>query len=182
MKVAEVMTRSVKSCSPNDTLHAAAKIMWENDCGCVPVIDRASKLVGMLTDRDICMAAYTQGATLHVLRVESAMTPNVISCSPEDELEEAEKVMRQNKVRRLPVVEESGKLVGILSLSDIGRAATREQSITDVEVAQTLAAICQPRAHTDAHVAFGDEVGEMEFRPSPPPKRGHLRKPHDRVG
>lgn len=188
MKVAEVMTRRVKSCSSNDTVHAAAKIMWENDCGCVPVLDRASKLVGILTDRDVCMAAYTQGLTLHALRVESAMAPNVVSCSPEDELAEAEKLMIQNKVRRLPVLEKSGKLAGILSLSDIGREAERQQregqsrQITDVEIARTLAAICEPRAHANAHVAFGTEIGEMEFRPGPPPKRGHLRKPHDRVG
>jgi CBS domain-containing protein len=187
MKVAEVMTLGVKSCSPNDTLHAAAKIMWENDCGCVPVIDdRASKLVGILTDRDICMAAYTQGVTLHALRVDSAMASNVISCSPEDELAEAEELMRQNKVRRLPVLAENGKLAGILSLSDIGREAGREpdevqRQVTDAEIARTLAAICEPRAHTNAHFAFGIEVGEMEFRPGPPPKRGHLHKPHDRV-
>ena len=187
MKVAEVMTLGAKTCSPNDTLHGAAKIMWEEDCGCVPVVDRNSKLVGILTDRDICMAAYTQGMTLHALRVESAMAPNVISCNGEDELAEAEKLMRQHKIRRLAVLE-NGNLTGILSLSDIAREADRERTegqrreIKAAEIAETLGEICAPRAHVSAHVAFGPEEGERESQPTPRPKRGHLHKPHDRPG
>lgn len=185
MKVAEVMTREVKTCSPNDTLHNAAKIMWDEDCGCVPVLGRDSAVVGILTDRDICMAAYTQGITLHAIRVESAMAPNVISCDSEDDLADAEKLMRQNKIRRLPVMED-GRLAGILSLSDIAREADRERSegqrrqIKAAEVAETLGEICAPRAHVNAEVTFGPEEGEREFQPKPPSKRGHLRKPHDR--
>jgi len=188
MKVAQVMTASVKACSPSDTLHAAAKILWEEDCGCVPVLDRESKLAGILTDRDICMAAYTQGLTLHALTVESAMAATVISCNPEDEIADAENLMRQHKVRRLPIVDDSGKLVGILSLSDIAREAERERregerkQIKAAEIAETLGGICEARAHINSHVTFGPEEGESEFRPSPPPKRGHLRKPHDKPG
>ncbi len=188
MKVAEIMTVEVKSCSPDDNLHAAAKIMWEEDCGCVPVLDRDSKLVGILTDRDICMAAYTQGLALNAMTVESAMAATVISCNPGDEVADAEEIMRQHKVRRLPTVDGGGKLAGILSLSDIAREAERERregerkQIKAAEIAQTLGMISEPRAHINAHVTFGPEEGETEFRPTPPPKRGHLRKPHSKPG
>lgn len=188
MKVAEIMTVGVKTCSPSDNLHAAAKIMWEEDCGCVPVLDRDSKVVGILTDRDICMAAYTQGFPLHAMTVESAMAATVISCNPGDEIADAEELMRQHKVRRLPIVDDGGKLAGILSLSDIAREAERERregerkQIKAAEIAETLGGISEARAHVDSHVTFGPEEGESEFRPSPPPKRGHLRKPHDKPG
>jgi len=172
---------------PRINLHRFPLAMWEEDCGCVPVVDRNSKLVGILTDRDICMAAYTQGMTLHALRVESAMAPKVISCNAEDELVEAEKLMRQHKIRRLAVMD-NGNLAGILSLSDIARESDRErtegqrQEIKATEIAETLGEICAPRAHVNAHVAFGPEAGERESQPTPRPKRGHLHKPHDRPG
>ena len=188
MKVGEVMTRNVKTCAPGDTLHLAAKIMWENDCGCVPIVNRESKLTGILTDRDICMAAYTQGMTLSMVNVESAMASTVVSCNPQDELEDAQKLMRRHRVRRLPVVDAGGKIVGLLSLSDIAREAERErregerQQVRATDVAATLGGICAQPAHVDAHVAFGPEAGEREFPPTPAPKRGHLHKPHGRPG
>ena len=64
MKVADSMTRDVRACSVHDSLNAAARVMWENDCGCVPIVDSQGRLVGIVTDRDICMATYTQGVPL----------------------------------------------------------------------------------------------------------------------
>jgi CBS domain-containing protein len=76
--------------------------MWEDACGSVPVVDEQFKPVGFLTDRDICMAAHTQGAPLHALRVQTAMARRIVSCSPEDDITDAARVMRENGVRRLP--------------------------------------------------------------------------------
>jgi CBS domain-containing protein len=152
MKVERIMTRNVVTCNQNDTLNTAAQLMRENDCGCVPVIsaDGSGAVVGMLTDRDICMAAYTQGKTLMQLPVTCAMAKKVITCKPTDDIRHAEALMRDNRIRRLPVVDDNGKLVGIVSLNDIAREAEAERrsgakEISGPEVVETLAGICQPR-------------------------------------
>jgi CBS domain-containing protein len=118
MKIQDVMTRDVSACSSDDMLSRAAQLMWERDCGCVPVIDHSGVVCGMVTDRDICMAAHTQGLPLHQIAVRSAMSPHVHACRPEATIEEAQTLMRRNKVRRAPVVD-SDHLVGIVSLSDL---------------------------------------------------------------
>jgi CBS domain-containing protein len=183
MKVAELMTHDVRCCSPQDFLHTAARIMWENDCGSVPVVDRESKIVGIITDRDICMAAYTQGAPLHQIRIDTVMAPKVATCGREDELADAQELMRQNKVHRLPVADAEGRLIGILSLSNIvlevehqlrGQRGGKKAA----ELIEILGALCEPRSHLESHLTFGPEVGETEFRPATPPKHGHLHKPH----
>ncbi|HZY58811.1 MAG TPA: CBS domain-containing protein [Candidatus Binataceae bacterium] len=119
MKVQRIMRHGVKTCHPHDSLNDAAQIMWEDACGSVPVVDEEFRPVGFLTDRDICMAAYTQGAPLGAMCVASAMARRVVSCSPEDDVTDAARVMRENGVRRLPVVDAEGRLVGLLSLDDL---------------------------------------------------------------
>lgn len=182
MKVAKIMTRDVKTCAPQDSLNVAAKIMWDNDCGCVPVVNGNERVVGVLTDRDICMAAYTQGEPLHRLRAESAMSQTVVSCGPEDDLATAEKLMRDNKVHRLPVCNSDGRITGIMSLSDIAREADRERfgaetkQIRSAELAEVLGAISQPHSHVGTPVEFGPEEGELEYRATPPPKKGRRRR------
>lgn len=182
MKVWELMEREVVSCAPTDSLNTAARIMWERDCGCVPVVDRNSVAVGMITDRDICMAAYTQGRSLHLIHVQDVMAQPVVSCEPEDELVTAEKLMRDSKVRRLPVRGADGKLAGVISLSDIALEAERERRagggrmIRSTEVAEILGAVSQPRPHAVAPIPFAPEAGEMEFAPKPRVKRGQTYK------
>ncbi len=151
MKVEKLMTRNVKVCRRDDSLNAAAQLMWENDCGCVPVISTNGDgaVVGMLTDRDVCIAAYTQGKPLWQIPVTTAMAHKVIACAPDDELERAEALMRENQVRRLPVIDNKGVLQGIISLNDIAREAERERfaqrpQVSHAEVGNTLGAICQP--------------------------------------
>jgi len=95
MQVDQIMNRDAKVCHPQDSLNRTAQIMWENSCGAVPVVDEQSRPIGFLTDRDICMAAYTQGRLLGELRVEGAMAKKVISCKAEDDLRSAANVMRQ---------------------------------------------------------------------------------------
>jgi CBS domain-containing protein len=182
MKVRELMEREVASCALTDSLNAAARIMWDRDCGCVPVVDRNNVVVGMITDRDICMGAYTQGRSLHLIQVQDVMGKPVVSCEPDDDLVTAEKLMRDNKIRRLAVRDGDGKLVGIISLSDIALEAERERRagagrlIRSTEVAEILGAVSQPRPHAVAPIPFAPEAGEAEFTPRPPSKRGQTYK------
>ena len=148
--VQELMTRDVKTCRPEDMLDVPARMMWDHDCGCIPVVDESERVVGMITDRDICMATYTQGMAPPALRVSNAMSRQVHACRPEDSVGVAEKIMREHRVRRLPVVTENGNLVGILSMNDLAREAVREhvpprRDVSAEGLIGTLAAICEPR-------------------------------------
>jgi len=149
MTVGDLMTTDVKVCASNDGLDVAARLMWANDCGSVPVVGENGRVVGMLTDRDICMAALTQGGALTQLCVSNAMAKVVHSCLPEEPLATAEDLMALHRVRRIPVVNTDGRLVGILSLSDLAREAARQRSrkkkaeVTVDGVSRTLAAVCE---------------------------------------
>jgi CBS-domain-containing membrane protein len=149
MKVRDLMITDVKSCAPSSSLDAAAQIMWDNDCGCLPVVDGDSRVIAMITDRDICMAAYTQGVALRDSRIASAMSRRVFKCRPENELAAAENTMRLAQVRRLPVVDAQGKLVGIISLNDIAREADREREframreVADADISKLLASVSE---------------------------------------
>jgi CBS domain-containing protein len=125
MKVEQIMNRSVRCCHPQDSLNKPAQIMWEEPCGAVPVVDDQRRPIGFLTDRDVCMAAYTQGRLLSEIPVEMAMSRNVVSCTTEDGLDSAAQLMRQKRTRRLPVVNQDGALVGLLSLDDLACEAAR---------------------------------------------------------
>lgn len=157
MRVEQVMTPNVEACRPGDSLDAAARIMWGRDCGCVPVVEPAggsARLVGIITDRDVCMAAYTQGRALPEIDVRSAMATQVYSCRPRDSLAGALKVMEKHQLRRLPVVDQDGRLVGLLSLADAAREAAREHArrtkeITDRRIGEVLEAISAPRGPHD---------------------------------
>ncbi|HSQ06033.1 MAG TPA: CBS domain-containing protein [Burkholderiales bacterium] len=152
MNIGQVMTQGVKTCRPQDSLNAAAKLMWDNNCGTVAVV-ADGKVVGMLTDRDICMAAYTQGRALKDMQVSGAMSKGLFACRPDDPLAVAEEAMRANHIRRLPVTDADDHLVGILSLDDIAREAACERmaktriEVTAEEVCDTLGAICEHSAH-----------------------------------
>jgi len=145
MTVGEVMSTQVFICHQDDALTAPAGIMWEHDCGSVPVVAQDDHVVGMITDRDLCMAAYTKGLPLHGIRVSDAMSREVVACAPEDSLAEATEAMCSHQVRRLPVVED-GRIVGILSLKDLALLANRQgkkgkKMLTATKIADTLAAV-----------------------------------------
>ena len=152
MKIETIMQHNVSVCRQDDSLNIAAQVMWENDCGCVPVIttDGNSAIVGMLSDRDICMAAYTQGKPLAEIPVTVAMAHSVLTCKPSDDLALAEAMMREARIHRIPVVDDKGAVVGIVSLTDIARNSLsigdgKVALGTQAEVTRTLAAICEPR-------------------------------------
>lgn len=150
MYVSKIMTQPVFSCSLEDSLERVAGKMWNHDLGCLPVVDREGKVVGMITDRDICMAAYTQGVALSNISVSSAMSQSVYFCTPDESIQEAEEKMASHRVRRLPVLNEDRKLIGLLALSDLAQEAEREigierKEISRQEVTDTFATISQPR-------------------------------------
>ena len=155
MKVEDVMTKDVRSCAPETDLAAAAMLMWEHDCGTLPVVDDGDKVVGMITDRDICIAAATKHQDIAGVRVGEVTTGEVYSCSPEQDVSEVLKTFQQAQVRRLPVVDDEGRLQGILSMNDIVLHAGegRGKGATDIpyaEVVNTFKAICAPHGKTAA--------------------------------
>ena len=143
MKVQHVMTKDVRCCRPDDDLASAARLLWTGDCGVLPiVVGEGRRVVGMLTDRDVCMAAWTQGRPLSEIPVEVAMAQDVVTCRPEDDVSEVLARLRTRHVRRLPVVDDAGQLLGVISLVDIARAAEGPgASCTLADVATTLVAI-----------------------------------------
>lgn len=150
MRIKEIMSKPAVTCGARDTLDQAARAMWKHDCGALPVTKLDGTLVGMITDRDICMAACMHGSTLRDIRVATAMAKDVFSCHANDMLEKAEAVMSERQVRRLPVVDAKNHPVGVISLNDIARKAAKARETDDLEheLTMTMAAICEP--HTGA--------------------------------
>lgn len=152
MRVEQLMTKDVRSVCPSDSLKDASRLMYERDCGFLPVVRGAesAEVIGVITDRDVCMATYRRDQAPSEISVESAMTTNVRSCRAGDRLATVEEIMREAQVRRLPVVDEANQLVGVISLSDIALEAARERSggsreVSEAEIGETLATISQLR-------------------------------------
>jgi len=146
MKVKDIMTKSPGSVKESQHLNDAAYLMWELDCGCLPVANEEDQISGVITDRDICMAAYTKGLPLTSIPVSSAMSKTVYSVSGEDSIDKAEDMMRHHQVRRLPVLDKNQKLTGILSLNDIALAYKNRSlgsSVKATDVAKTLASVSE---------------------------------------
>jgi CBS domain-containing protein len=150
MYVKDIMSHPAVTCPTSSTLDQAARLMWEFDCGVVPVVDDAGHVCGMVTDRDICMAAYTQGQPLSAIPVTTAMAREVVAVHTDESIEHAEGLMRASQVRRLPVLDGENRPAGVVSLNDLARLSARaKKSAVDRELVQTLAAVCQPRPRAD---------------------------------
>lgn len=148
MNIAKVMNRDVRTCSATDTLNRAAQIMWEGDCGLLPVIDERGRAVAVVTDRDICMGAYMQGVPLWGAPVSSVMSKTIHTCRPTDDLATVEQLMQERRIRRIPVVDSEGILLGIVTLGDLARSSqssTLHKAMEGLGIAKTLASICEPR-------------------------------------
>jgi CBS-domain-containing membrane protein len=119
----------------------------------VPVLEKgngAARVVGMITDRDVCMAAYTQGRPLADITVGTVMSRDVRACRATDSIGAALKVLEGNQLHRLPVLDEDECLVGVLSVADLAREAAREhqrgtKEVTDVDISEVVEAISAPR-------------------------------------
>lgn len=146
MNVKEVMSREVRTIRMVDRLDAAARVLWEHDCGLVPVVDGNQAIVGVVTDRDLCMASYTQGRALGEIPVTAVMARHVRTCKPDEPLAAAMALMQQHQVHRLPVVDARGVVVGMLTVNDLVRLGqARPAALDAASVLKTLAAITAPR-------------------------------------
>lgn len=147
MLVENVMTRDVETCRPEDNLSAAASVMWRKDCGVVPVVDEEGRVVGMITDRDICMALATRPQTASEVPVADVMSRDVRSCNAVDDIRDALETIGRERLRRLPVVDSDGRLAGVLSVSDIVLHSDRgkgKRHISHRATMSMLKSICRP--------------------------------------
>jgi CBS domain-containing protein len=136
------MVKDVKFCSPNTSLAAVTEILWKAGCGTLPVVEN-DRVLGVITDRDICVALGTRNTKAADILVRDVTLPKVFYCAPEDDIHSAMLTMAAQKVRRLPVVDIKGTLAGILCLDDIVLFAEEKAAdLTYFDVVETLKAIC----------------------------------------
>lgn len=147
MLAKQLMQRNVGCVRLDDDASAAARIMWEQDCGVVPVVDARQRVVGVVTDRDLCIAAYRREARLAEIAIADVMTREPTTCGEDDGIETVEALMAEAHVRRLPVVSIDGVLRGILSITDLAaaRAGLHDAAHPLDDVTTTLAAIGNAR-------------------------------------
>jgi CBS domain-containing protein len=119
MKVADVMMRTPASCTADTNLAAAVEILWTRNCGMLPIVNGEGKVTGVVTDRDICIALGTRNRCASEVTVGEIQPGKLFACKAEDDIHTALAIISGAKVRRLPVVDEAGKLQGILSLDDV---------------------------------------------------------------
>jgi CBS domain-containing protein len=143
MYVNEIMTRGAECTSPHATLREAAGRMRDLNVGALPVCGESDRLVGMVTDRDITVRAVAEARDPAGTRVRDAMTPHVVYCYEDQEVEEAARLMEEHQVRRLVVLDRNKRLVGILSLGDLA-VKTNDGELSQ-EALEQVSEPAQPR-------------------------------------
>jgi CBS domain-containing protein len=164
MQVKELMTSDVMFCGPNATLADVATAMWDKDCGAIPVVNQDKRVVGIITDRDICIAVVMRNRLASGIVASELIGGLVRVCSPEDSVETALEIMEHAQLRRLPVVGKDGTLCGIFSISDAirqtGKDEKKNKHISRKSILNTLRSICESRATEQANEAI-EEIKEM---------------------
>ena len=153
MKVQDIMTSDVQCCGPDTNLAAAAKMMWDSDCGAPPVLNVEGRVMGMITDRDICMAAATKNKPASDITVWETVSGKAYTCQLSDDVHTALDIMKREQVRRLPVVDEDGVLQGIVAMNDYVLLAAdakgaKAPAVSYEDVVRTMKAISMHRALT----------------------------------
>jgi CBS domain-containing protein len=140
-KCNEVMTKDPVYCLPNDAVARAAQLMKKENIGPIPVIEneRTKKLVGIVTDRDLALKVVADRRDPKATKVEEVMTREVVTCRPEDDLQRALDAMSEHQLRRIPVVDDGNKLVGIIAQADVATRVKQAQ-----KTAETVEGISQP--------------------------------------
>jgi CBS-domain-containing membrane protein len=177
MKIEDVMTRRVVAARADTELSHVARLMWDNDCGSVPVVDAEDKLVGMLTDRDLCMGANFSGRALRDLRAASCMASEIATCRPGDAVASVVRTMGTRRVRRMPVTDAAGRLIGLVSMGDVvgaaARAPKKEQKQIQAALIEALTAICERPPREE--VASALPAGKRSDAAAKPGKGGKKR-------
>ena len=147
MRVKQIMTPTPARCTPDRTARDAAVLMRDHDCGSIPVVENttSNRLIGTVTDRDLAVRGLAAGKGPDTL-IRELMTPDPVTCVPEDEVEDLRQVMIEQMVRRVPVVDVDGVLVGIVAQADIAR---EDGAASDREVGRIVEAISEPRSDLD---------------------------------
>lgn len=142
MKINECMCQDVCFVKPDCNVYDAARIMNENHVGCIPICDNEKTVVGVVTDRDIVLRTVACDKNAKTTPVSEIMTTNVWTCKREQDITEAENIMSRNQIRRLPVVDNQNKMVGILSTGDLARL---NEKIGTLNFSATLQNICDTK-------------------------------------
>jgi CBS domain-containing protein len=160
MKIESLMQRRVRTCRPWDSALDALREMWDGDCGALPVIDALGRVVGMVTDRDLCMASFLRGRALHDLRIEDVASRPVVACLEDGSISVAHALMRRHQLRRLPVIDARSRLVGIVTLADVVRNAIDDPRPEEQRDAlETVAAILErPKSGPSCPLPKGRDV------------------------
>ncbi len=146
MKIREIMSANVHACRPDSDLASISKLMWDYDCGFVPVVDASGQLAGTITDRDICIATATRRRLPERISAAEVMSGPVRAVLGDESVSAALDTMKKFQLHRLPVIDETGHLQGVLSMNDILCAAEHHQKALPAgEIVSTLAAICAHR-------------------------------------
>jgi CBS domain-containing protein len=142
MRARELMTADPTCCTPEDTIEQVAQLMRDHDCGCIPVVEdkQSKRLVGVVTDRDIAIRCTAEGKGPQT-RVKDALSPNAKSCGPDDDVEEVERIMTGEQVRRVPVVDQRGSCVGMIAQADLAR---NHRAASDSQVGKVVERISEP--------------------------------------
>lgn len=146
MTARELMSSPPQTCQPHSDLAAVTQLMWNHDCGFVPVVEADGRLTGVVTDRDICIASATRRLLPERIAASQAMSTSVHACLPDDSIDDVMKTMSKYQIRRVPVVDANGRLQGVISMNDIVRAVGKKGAPAAAAVVATLSNVCAPRA------------------------------------
>jgi CBS domain-containing protein len=150
MKVQDIMTAAPLTCGPQTNLAQVVHEMWQGDCGIIPVIDEARRVLGVITDRDICIAAATRDQPPSYIRAADLVKHPAVCCRVGDDVRTALRTMKEHRVRRLPVVGADDTIQGMISMNDIVLEVKGTSAPTAADVVDALKSVC---AHTHASVA-----------------------------
>lgn len=140
-KCRDIMTKDPVFCQASDTALVAGELMKRHNIGALPVIGnlRGKKLVGIVTDRDLAMKVVAEGHDPHTVTVDQIMSHPVVTCSPEDRYQKALDLMERRQVKRIPAVDSSGRVVGMISEADVALRIGDEK-----KTAEVVTSVCQP--------------------------------------
>jgi CBS domain-containing protein len=135
------MTKNPVCCLPGDPVAKVAQLMRSTDIGSVPIVEdeRSKRLVGIVTDRDLAVKMVAEGRDAETATAEEVMSRSVVTCHPQDDVETAVETMSGNQLRRLPVVDDHGKIVGIIAQADVATRVNRSDATAAMvkEISQT---------------------------------------------
>jgi CBS-domain-containing membrane protein len=160
MKVSELMCSDVSSCGPRTNLAEAAEMLWKG-CGALTVVDEKKHVLGIVTDRDICIALGTRNRRASEIAVEEVMSKNVITCGADDDMKTVLGTMQARKVWRLPVVTADKTLRGVVSLSAVVRQSSATGELSHANVMAVMKRICERRTDAASLKGSGAEAASL---------------------